>query len=63
MITGTCNTGLIFGDQGIIVHTGTAEDVDGEEDNAADVDFAVTNELGCGHHTKMGSKCYGAEWE
>ena len=43
--------------------TGTAEYVDREKDNAADVDLVVTNELGCGCHTKMGSKHYGAEWE
>ena len=60
VITGTCNTGFVFGDQGVILHTGTAEgleDIDGEEEDEADV------ELGCGHCTKTGSKHYGAEWE
>ena len=60
VITGTCDAGFIFGDQGVILHTGTAEgleDVDGEEEDEADV------ELGRGCRTKTGSKCYGAEWE
>ena len=55
--------GLFSATRAWLVCTGTAENVDGEEDNVADVDLAVTNELGCGHHTKMGSKYYGAEWE
>ena len=60
VITGTCDAGFIFGDQGVILRTGTAErleDVDGEEEDEADV------ELRCGRRTKTGSKRYGAEWE
>ena len=52
----------------MIIHTGTAEvfeDVDGEGDNAADLDNQTTviTEPGCGCCAKIGPKWYRADWE
>ena len=58
--------GLFFGDEGVIVCTGAEEElegIDGEGGHVADVIPSAADKLGCGHCTKTGSKCYGAEWE
>ena len=58
--------GLFFGNEGVVVCTGAAEElegIDGEDGHVADVIPSAADKLGYGHCTKMEFKHYGAEWE
>ena len=66
--TGICDVGFTLDVLGVIIHTGTAEvlkDVDGEGDDAADLDnqTMVVTELGCKCCAKIHPKQYKADWE